>query len=88
MEIDPTADRTVSRFAAAEQDRGGLESLAGVASGEFLRIVGPDDDTLKQVAAASGGTVVATIDADASERTGRRDACNSRSREGMGARPP
>ncbi len=70
MEIDPTADRTVSRFAAAEQDRGGLESLAGAASGEFLRIVGPDDETLTQVATASAGYYVATIDADASERTG------------------
>lgn len=89
MEIDPTADRTVSRFAAAEQDRGGLESLAGAAGGEFMRIVGPEDAALQQVAKATSGYYVATFDADPADRTGqarrlqvsvRRDGVRVRSR--------
>lgn len=64
--VDPTA----SRFAAADEDRAGLESLAGVMAGEFMRIIGPEDDTLLKHVRASAGYYIATVDATAGERNG------------------
>ena len=65
-----TADRTAGRFASAEQDRGGLESLAGTAAGQFVRITSGEDDTLRNIARTTAGYYVATFDPEASERTG------------------
>jgi VWFA-related protein len=64
--VDPTA----SRFAGADLDRAGLESLAGVTGGDFMRIVGPNDPTLTNLASGFGGYYIATIDIVASERNG------------------
>lgn len=64
------ADPTASRFAGADQDRAGLESLAGVANGDFMRIVGPDDLTLRNLARGFTGYYVATVDVAQSERNG------------------
>ena len=64
--VDPTA----SRFAAADEDRAGLESFAGVTGGEFMRIIGPEDNTLLNHVRASAGYYIATVDPDASERNG------------------
>jgi VWFA-related protein len=64
--VDPTA----SRFAAADEDRAGLESLAGVTGGEFMRIIGPEDNTLLNHVRASAGYYIATVDPDAGERNG------------------
>lgn len=64
--VDPTA----SRFSAADEDRAGLESLAGVTGGEFMRIIGPDDDTLLNHVRASAGYYIATVDPEPSERNG------------------
>jgi hypothetical protein len=64
--VDPTA----SRFAAADEDRAGLESLAGVTGGEFMRIIGPDDNTLLNHVRVSAGYYIATVDPDAGERNG------------------
>jgi VWFA-related protein len=58
------------RFATAEQDRAGLESLAGAVSGELLRVNSPDDESLRTVARATSGYYVATFEPDAAERTG------------------
>ena len=64
------ADRTASRFAGADQDRAGLESLAGVTGGDFMRIVGPDDPTLTTLTSGFTGYYVATVDVGPSERNG------------------
>lgn len=64
------ADASLSRFAASDKDRAGLESLAGAAAGEFFRIVGPDDNSLPNVARATAGYYVATFDPDPGERNG------------------
>lgn len=63
-------DQTASRFAGADLDRAGLESLAGVAGGDFMRIVGPDDPTLTNVAGALTGYYVATFEPTPGERNG------------------
>ena len=64
------ADPTASRFAGADEDRAGLESLAGVTGGDFMRIVGPDDQTLSTLARAFTGYYVATFDPEPAERNG------------------
>jgi hypothetical protein len=64
--VDPTA----SRFAGADEDRAGLESIAGVSAGDFMRIVGPDDQTLTHRARGFTGYYVATVDVAPSERNG------------------
>ena len=64
--VDPTA----SRFAAADEDRAGLESLAGVTGGEFMRIIGPEDNTLLNHVRGSAGYYIATVEPDAGERNG------------------
>ena len=66
-----SAGGTVGRFASAQQDQGGLESLAGAASGEFIRIKSGDDDTLRTVARETSGYYVATFEPEASERNGQ-----------------
>ena len=63
-------DPTASRFAGADEDRAGLESLAGVSGGDFMRIVGPDDQTLTNLARGLTGYYIATIDVSGSERNG------------------
>ena len=63
-------DPTASRFSGANEDRAGLESLAGVTGGDFMRVVGPDDSTLTNLARGFTGYYVATIDVTASERNG------------------
>jgi len=63
-------DRTASRFAGADEDRAGLESLAGVTGGDFMRIVGPDDPTLTNIAGGLTGYYIATFDVNPSERNG------------------
>jgi hypothetical protein len=63
-------DKTASRFAGADLDRAGLESLAGVAGGDFMRIVGPDDPTLTNVASGLTGYYVATFEPTTGERNG------------------
>jgi hypothetical protein len=63
-------DPTASRFAGADKDRAGLESLAGVTGGEFMRVVGPDDPTLTNLARALAGYYIATVDVSPSERNG------------------
>lgn len=81
--IDPTA----SRFAGADLDRAGLESLAGVTGGDYMQIVGPDDPALTRLARGFAGYYVATVEIAASERNGamhRVDA--SVSREGVRVR--
>lgn len=64
------ADRTASRFAGADEDRAGLESLAGVTGGDFTRVVGPDDPTLTDLARGLTGYYIATFDASPGERNG------------------
>ena len=64
------SDPTASRFADADEDRAGLESLAGVTGGEFTRIVGPDDSTLTTLTAPLTGYYVATFDPAPGERNG------------------
>jgi VWFA-related protein len=61
---------TASRFAEADADRAGLESLAGVTGGEFHRIVGPDDNTLATAVKGMSGYYVVTFDPDRAERNG------------------
>jgi VWFA-related protein len=63
-------DRTASRFAGADEDRAGLESLAGVTGGDFMRIVGPDDHTLMNLAKGLTGYYVATVDVTPGEVNG------------------
>jgi VWFA-related protein len=63
-------DRTASRFAGADEDRAGLESLAGVTGGDFMRVVGPDDPTLTNVAGGLTGYYIATFDVNPPERNG------------------
>jgi VWFA-related protein len=63
-------DRTASRFSGADQDRAGLESLAGVTGGDFMRVVGPDDQTLSNLAGALRGYYIATFDATPAEHNG------------------
>lgn len=63
-------DRTASRFAGADEDRAGLESLAGVTGGDFTRIVGPDDLTLTNLAKGLTGYYVATVDVTPGEVNG------------------
>jgi hypothetical protein len=64
------ADPTASRFAGADEDRAGLESLAGVSAGDFTRIVGPDDLTLTNLARNLTGYYIATVDVTRSEQNG------------------
>ncbi|HJR58042.1 MAG TPA: hypothetical protein VJ813_01535 [Vicinamibacterales bacterium] len=61
-------DRTASRFAGADEDRAGLESLAGVTGGDFMRVVGPDDPTLTNLARGFTGYYVASFDVTPGER--------------------
>jgi hypothetical protein len=63
-------DPTASRFAGADKDRAGLESLAGVTGGDFMRVVGPDDPTLTNLARGLAGYYIATVDVSPSERNG------------------
>lgn len=84
------ADASLSRFAGADKDRAGLESLAGAAAGEFFRIVGPDDSALPNVARATAGYYVATFDPDPGERNGfthRVDLAVSRDQVRVRTRP-
>ena len=84
--VDPLA----SRFAAADDDRHGLQSLAGASAGEYMQIVGPDDNNLLGVAKATAGYYVATFDPDSSERnaaTHRLDVGVTRSNVKVRARP-
>lgn len=62
--IDPTQ----SRFAAADEDRHGLQSLAGATEGVYFQVVGPDDARLPEVARATAGYYIATFDPEPSER--------------------
>jgi hypothetical protein len=81
---------TASRFAAADEDRHGLQSLAGTASGEFIAIVGPDDDALLNVARATAGYYIATFEPEAAERnaaTHRLEVAVARDRVKVRARP-
>lgn len=64
------SDPRVSRFSDADEDRAGLESLAGVTGGDFTRIVGPDDSTLTNLTAPLTGYYVATFDPAPGERNG------------------
>ncbi len=64
------SDPTASRFAGADEDRAGLESLAGVTGGDFMRIVGPDDQTLTTLARTFTGYYLATFDPEPGERNG------------------
>jgi VWFA-related protein len=74
LHMDPArqvfADPTASRFAGADEDRAGLESLAGVTGGDFMRIVGPDDPTLTNLTRDFTGYYIATFDPEAGERNG------------------
>ena len=89
---------TAGRFASAQQDQGGLESLAGAAAGEFIKIKSGDDTTLRAIARETSGYYVATFEPDASERNGqphrlqmsvRRDGVRLRARpDVMIARAP
>lgn len=84
--VDPLA----SRFAAADDDRHGLQSLAGSAAGEFRQIVGPDDNHLLGVAKATAGYYVATFEPDPAERnaaTHRLDVTVTRDQVKVRARP-
>jgi hypothetical protein len=63
-------DRTASRFAGADEDRAGLESLAGVSGGDFMRVVGPDDPALTNLAKALTGYYVANVDVTPAEGNG------------------
>ena len=84
--VDPLA----SRFAAADEDRHGLQSLAGSSAGEFMQIVGPEDNNLLGVAKATAGYYVATFDPDPSERnaaTHRLDVSVTRDQVKVRARP-
>lgn len=84
--VDPLA----SRFAAADDDRHGLQSLAGVTAGEFMQIVGPEDINLLNVARATAGYYLATFDPDPSERnaaTHRLEVGVSRDAVRVRARP-
>ena len=84
--IDPNA----SRFAAADEDRHGLQSLAGAAAGEFMQIVGPADTNLANIARATAGYYIATFEPDPSERnaaTHRMDVSVMRGGVRVRARP-
>lgn len=84
--VDPLA----SRFAAADDDRHGLQSLAGSSAGEFMQIVGPDDNNLAAVAKATAGYYIATFDPEPSERnaaTHRLDVGVTRDNVKVRARP-
>ena len=77
------ADRTASRFAGSDQDRAGLESLAGVSGGDFIRIVGPDDQTLTNLARGFTGYYIATVEVTPGEANGamhRIEVSSSRER--------
>jgi len=63
-------DSTASRFAGADEDRAGLESLAGATNGDFMRIVGPDDPALGNLTRAFTGYYIATFDPEPGERNG------------------
>jgi hypothetical protein len=67
---DVFLDRTASRFSDADEDRAGLESLAGVSGGDFMRIVGPDDRQLITHVRGLTGYYIATFDPAAGERNG------------------
>ena len=84
--VDPNA----SRFAAADEDRHGLQSLAGATAGEFMQIVGPTDTNLANVARATAGYYIATFDPDPAERnaaTHRMDVSVMRGGVRVRARP-
>lgn len=74
VNMDPArqafTDPTASRFSGADEDRAGLESLAGVTGGEFMRIVLPDDNMLLDLIRAKSGYYVATFDPERAERNG------------------
>lgn len=61
-------DPTQSRFAAADEDRHGLQSLAGATEGVYFQVVGPEDARLPEVARATAGYYIATFDPEPSER--------------------
>lgn len=63
-------DRTASRFSDADEDRAGLESIAGVTGGEFIRIVGPEDRQLTNHARGLTGYYIATFEPAPGERNG------------------
>lgn len=67
---DVFLDRTASRFSDADEDRAGLESIAGVTGGEFMRIVGPDDRQLTDHVRGLTGYYIATFDPADGERNG------------------
>lgn len=67
---DIFVDRTASRFSDADEDRAGLESIAGVTGGEFMRLVGPEDRQLTNRAQGLTGYYIATFDPAPSERNG------------------
>lgn len=63
-----TGDPLASRFASTDEDRHGLQSLAGAAAGEFMQVVGPDDSGLVDLAKGTAGYYLATFDPEPSER--------------------
>ena len=84
--VDPLA----SRFAAADDDRHGLQSLAGVSAGEFMQIVGPEDNNLLAVARETAGYYIATFEPEPAERNGathRLDVSVTRQQVKIRARP-
>ena len=72
LKMDPArqvfADPTASRFAGADEDRAGLESLAGVTGGDYMQIVGPDDPSLAKLTRDFTGYYIATFDPGPGER--------------------
>ena len=84
--VDPTR----SRFADADDDRHGLQSLAGVSAGQFFQIVGPDDERFAAIAKRTAGYYIATFDPDPTERnaaTHRLDVQVTRANVDVLARP-
>jgi hypothetical protein len=67
---DVFVDRTASRFSDADEDRAGLESIAGVTGGDFMRIVGPDDRQLTDHVRGLTGYYIATFEPAPGERNG------------------
>lgn len=90
--VDASTDQTLGRFASAAADREGLESLAGATEGEFVRIAGADDNSLRRLAAMTSGYYIATFEPEDAERTGatrrvqlsvRRESVQLRARRAM-----
>jgi VWFA-related protein len=65
--VDPTA----SRFRNTDEEVAGLESLAGVAGGEFMRLLRGDDSPFARIVRETSGHYMLSFEAERGERNGK-----------------